>query len=52
MRFLADESCDYAVVRALRGVGHEIMAAADAARGATDSEVIRIARQALSTSTA
>jgi hypothetical protein len=27
MRFLADESCDFAVVRALRTAGHDVQAA-------------------------
>ena len=29
MLFLADESCDFAVVRALRGAGHDVLAVAD-----------------------
>ena len=29
MRFLADESCDYVVVRTLTGLGHEVLAVAD-----------------------
>ena len=44
MRFLADESCDFAVVRALREDGHDVLAVADAARGAKDPEVVRLAR--------
>jgi hypothetical protein len=32
MRFLADESCDFAVVRALRDEGHEVLAVAEAVR--------------------
>ena len=43
MRFLADESCDYAVVRALRGLGHEILAVADLSPRADDDAVIGIA---------
>lgn len=42
MRFLADESCDFAVVRALRAAGHDVMAVAEVARGAKDREVIRL----------
>jgi hypothetical protein len=34
MRFLADESCDFAVVRALRSAGHDVLAVAEVARGA------------------
>lgn len=29
MRFLADESCDFAVVRALRAAGHDVLAVAE-----------------------
>ncbi|MBI3080243.1 MAG: DUF5615 family PIN-like protein, partial [candidate division NC10 bacterium] len=29
MRFLADESCDFAVVRALRAAGHDVVAIAE-----------------------
>ena len=29
MRFLADESCDFSVVRALRAVGHDVVAVAE-----------------------
>jgi hypothetical protein len=29
VRFLADESCDFAVVRALREVGHDVVAVAE-----------------------
>lgn len=42
MQFLADESCDFAVVRALRTVGHDVTAVKDIAAGATDEEVIRL----------
>lgn len=45
MRFLADESCDFAVVRALRGTGHDVLAVAEVARGAKDSAVIALARE-------
>jgi hypothetical protein len=34
MRLLADESCDFAVVRALRAAGHDVRAVADAAPAA------------------
>jgi len=44
MRFLADESCDFAVVLALRAAGHDVLAVAEVARGAKDPEVIRLAR--------
>lgn len=39
MRFLADESCDFAVVRALRKAGHDVMAVAELSPGISDGEV-------------
>jgi predicted nuclease of predicted toxin-antitoxin system len=43
MRFLADESCDFRVVRALRAAGHDVMAVVEAAPGAPDIAVIDLA---------
>ena len=43
MRFLADESCDFAVVRALRAAGHEVLAVAEFAPSADDSDILRLA---------
>lgn len=43
MRFLADESCDFAVVRALRAAGHEVVAIAEISPRATDEAVVEIA---------
>jgi len=43
MRFLADESCDFAVVRALRGAGYDVMTVRDANPGASDEAVIGLA---------
>lgn len=40
MRFLADESCDFAVVRALRAAGHEVTAVAEVSPRAEDEVVI------------
>ena len=40
MRFLADESCDFAVVRALRAAGHDVAAIAEEQPGLTDQDVI------------
>jgi predicted nuclease of predicted toxin-antitoxin system len=40
MRFLADESCDVAVVRALREAGHDVTSVRDTMRGATDQWVL------------
>ena len=44
MRFLADESCDYAVVQALRVAGHDVTAVVETHRGAEDTVVIDLAR--------
>jgi predicted nuclease of predicted toxin-antitoxin system len=43
MRFLADESCDFAVVRALRAAGHDVRAVVETHRGANDEDVITLA---------
>src|SRR5207249_373645 len=43
MLFLADESCDFGVVRALRAAGHDVLAVADVAQRADDSDVIQLA---------
>ena len=40
MRFLADESCDYLVVRTLRDAGHEVSALADEGGRSVDLAVI------------
>lgn len=44
MRFLADESCDFAVVHALRAAGHDVVAVSEVARSAEDSLVVELAR--------
>lgn len=44
MRFLADESCDFAVVHALRRSGYDVSSVAESVRGADDSRVIELAR--------
>jgi predicted nuclease of predicted toxin-antitoxin system len=43
MRFLADESCDFAVVRALREAGYDIAVIAEGHAGITDLEVMAVA---------
>ncbi len=43
MRFLADESCDFAVVRALRAAGHDVVAVAEISPAADDSRVVDLA---------
>jgi predicted nuclease of predicted toxin-antitoxin system len=43
MRLLADESCDFSVVRALRTAGHDVLAVSEVALGATDDVVVDLA---------
>ncbi len=43
MDFLADESCDFAVVYALRKAKHDVLAVAEITPRAADSEVIKLA---------
>lgn len=43
MRFLADESCDFAVVRALRAAGHDVTTVSDLTPGADDHIVAALA---------
>ena len=40
--FLADESCDFAVVRALRAAGHDVKAVSEVCPGVPDEEVMQI----------
>jgi predicted nuclease of predicted toxin-antitoxin system len=44
MHLVADESCDFSVVRALRAVPHDVIAVAESMSGATDEQVIELAR--------
>ena len=43
MYFLADESCDFAVVRALRNLGYDVTAVSEFAAGSTDEMVLQLA---------
>jgi len=43
LRFLADENIPIASVEALRGAGHDVVAVAEVAQGASDRAVLRIA---------
>ncbi len=45
MRFLADEGCDFAVVRALRSVGHDVVAVSEITPGAEDARILQFASQ-------
>jgi len=40
LRFLADESCDFAVVRALRAEGYDVLAVSEVMRRSDDRELI------------
>jgi predicted nuclease of predicted toxin-antitoxin system len=43
MRFLADESCDFRVVRALRADGHDVTSIIEISAGADDEVVLELA---------
>ena len=45
MRFLADESCDFNLVRALREAGHDVLAISEISPRVDDSHVIEFAVQ-------
>ncbi len=44
MRFVADESCDFCVVTALRRAGHDVAAIVEVSPGADDSSVLDVSR--------
>jgi predicted nuclease of predicted toxin-antitoxin system len=44
VRFLADESCDFIVVTALRAAGHDVSAIVEINRGVEDEVVLALAR--------
>ena len=46
MRFLADESCDFVVVKALRAAGHDVSAVAEVIPRAEDESVLALAHSA------
>jgi len=43
LRFLADESCDFAIVRALRAEGYDVLAVSEIMRRSDDRELIELA---------
>ena len=43
LRFLADESCDFAAVRALRAEGFDVLSVAENFSGAEDERVMEVA---------
>lgn len=45
MRFLADESCDFAVVRALRADGHDVLAVSETQQRSVDRELMDLAKR-------
>lgn len=45
MRFLADECCDFGVVRALRTAGHDVVSVSHSDQGSDDAKVIERAMQ-------
>jgi predicted nuclease of predicted toxin-antitoxin system len=45
LRFLADESCDYGVVRALRENGFDVLAISDTTTRSLDRDLINLAYQ-------
>src|ERR1700694_3154022 len=45
MRFLADESCDFAVVRALRSAGHDVLAVSEFQQRSVDRELLEMAHR-------
>ncbi|MCD6167049.1 DUF5615 family PIN-like protein [bacterium] len=45
MRFLADESCDFAVVRSLRAEGYDVLSVLEACPGAEDRYVMELAER-------
>jgi len=42
LRFLADEGCDFAVVRALREAGFDVVAVCEMMSGSKDSDIIKL----------
>jgi hypothetical protein len=43
MRFLADENCDFAVVRVLRQAGHDVLAVSEFQQRSVDQELMALA---------
>jgi predicted nuclease of predicted toxin-antitoxin system len=44
LQFVADESCDFAIVRALRSAGHDLVAISEISPRIGDDDVLRLAR--------
>jgi hypothetical protein len=43
VRFLADESCDFAVVRGLRAIGEDVLAVSEFQRRSVDEHLMALA---------
>jgi predicted nuclease of predicted toxin-antitoxin system len=43
MRFLADENCDFVVVRALRSAGHDVAAVSEFQQRSVDRQLMEMA---------
>lgn len=43
MRLIADESCDFTIVRGLRAANHDVISIAERLTGANDEQVIELA---------
>lgn len=43
MRFLADENCDFAIVRALRSAGHDVLAVGEVQQRSVDHQLMELA---------
>jgi predicted nuclease of predicted toxin-antitoxin system len=43
VRFLADESCDFAIVRALRSGGHDVLAVSEFQQRSVDQQLMEMA---------
>jgi predicted nuclease of predicted toxin-antitoxin system len=44
MRFLADENCDFSIIRALRADGHDVLAVSEFQQRSIDRELMEMAR--------
>lgn len=43
MRLIADESCDFAIIRGVRAASYDVLSVAESASGVSDEEVIQLA---------
>ena len=44
MRLIADESCDFGIVRGLRAIGYDVLSIAETCAGSSDEQVIELAQ--------